>query len=274
LLSVKATILSPCEAALLPDVPLESQLVLDLGRDGYDPGRVSDAERHGHRVARLMASVPTLDDAVLDALAAQPVPCVARVDSMPTVRTALGRSRAIARQHLAVELPVESDPDLSTLKVLSSLGVLTAVDLRRVFGGGEVMLELITDAILRPGRRTPVAPIDDVGTHLDADDFELARVDLRGNDHHVDLRAGSSPAPDAWSPVDVWRKRERFLAEESPCTFCEGLLFCHGYLRAECGDACRAVFSEIFELHDVRKRRDAAKLSSAPGGHAKGACGC
>lgn len=273
---MKATIVTPLQAALLPEVPLESPLVLDLGDAGGGDGSieklVTEAEQFGHHVDRLLAAVPDLKDRALDALAAQPLRARVRVGAVPSVRVALERAKALANKHLTIELPVETDQDLSVLKILSSLGVATAVDARRLFKGGEVMLELLTDAVLRPGKRTNVSPIDELRNGFDDDDFELGRVDVRANDHHVDLRGGKLPPPEAWAPVDVWRKRERFLAERHPCAFCEGLLFCHGELLQDCGEACRAVFAEFTELQALRDRQDTAKATRVA--KRKEDCGC
>jgi hypothetical protein len=268
----KATILGARDAARLPDVPQDSPLVLDFGASGFDAALVAAMEAQGHRVTRLVARAATLDDAALDALARQPIAALARIDAMPDLATVLRRAKALAHAHLVLELPVPSEDEVAIVKVLSSLGVRTGLDVRQLFVGGELMLELLTDAMMRPGRRTPPSPISDIEAGFDDEDFELERLDLRANDHHVDLRDGAEVDPEAWSGVDVARKRERFLVTRHPCAFCEGLTFCHGYLYAEeTADACRSFASELMELRELDRRRAAA----APSGREKArSCGC
>lgn len=81
------------------------------------------------------------------------------------------------------------------------------------------------------------------------ENFELAQLDFRTNDHFVDLRElDPFPDPTAWNAVDVSAKRIAFLADRHPCAFCEGLLVCHGYLRADQPEPpCRRLFGVFAE---------------------------
>lgn len=273
----KATILSASHLDPLADVPPDSPLVLDFGAAAYDEASVRYCERLGYRVARLLVQLPGLGDPALETYLGQSVGTVVAVEAAPDFPEAIAAAPRLARPQLQLELPLEKDRDLDVLKVLSSLGVAARLPLAALASGSELVADAMVDAVVRPGRRAPLAPFADLGQGFFDDGFELARLDFRGNDHHVDLRGGAAvPPPAGWEAPDVFEKRVPFLMQRHACAFCEGLAYCHGYLFApETYDRCRALFSEFMELFDgVHARQKSEQAPRGPAGKGREGCRC
>ena len=246
----KATIVRSDRTDRLQTVPRESEVVLDFGDGPFDRKAVDACLRAGFRVRTLLAAIEAPDSGNVAGYAGQGAPAVLLLSRPATVEEALRGAAGLARPHLSVEVPLRGDDDLDVLKVLSSLGVRTRIAVGELRSEGDLVLEAMTDALVRMGRRTAVTPFEEVRAGRLDESFEIASLDFVANDHFVDLRGEDEvPGPGAWDGPDVSRKRVPFLRGRHPCAFCEGLLFCHGYLYDEATvDLCRGRFAEMMEL--------------------------
>ena len=245
----KATILSIDGVDRLAEVPRQSALIVDCGAGLPDQTVIRQFQRLGHTVQTLLVRPTTLAEWCVKPDEPLTVRVMVIPAQPPSVRDALDSACRLARPEITVELELFEEIHLSVLKILSTLGVKTRIPLRSLAADGTTALDAMIDAIVKPGRRAPVGPFQDIRDNLMIDGFEIASLDFRDNDHYVDLRvAGCGATADRWIAPEVSTKRVPFLASSHFCAFCEGLLFCHGYLYApETAPVCKALFSEMME---------------------------
>jgi hypothetical protein len=265
---LKATILRASETHRLREIPRGSALVVDFGSEAFAPQAIEASARTGHKVSTLLVTVSTLAEPRLDDFLRQSAAVVIRHTGTPTIEEALEQAPRLARDSVQVELPLSADEHLTVLRILSSLGVRTRVDVSCIRDHGELARDALTDAMVKPGKRAAVCPFDDLERGFSDEQFELAQLVYQQNDHYVDLRDPTArPEPTAWDGVDVRRKRFPFLLDRHPCAFCEGLLYCNGHLyAAETVEVCRGFFSEFMELYDLLLSRREQASSGARSG--------
>ncbi len=254
----KTTLIRVGDVARAGELPPAARVVLDFGGEPYAADRVQAWRDAGLTVTALLVPIPSLRDRLLLGFADQGEPTVVQAAERPTVEDALAVVPMLKRSHFVTELALDDEADLDVLKVLSSLGVKTRVRFSSLASASEPVLDAMQDAVLRPGRRAPVTPFAELQGSFLEEGFEISQLDYRENDHFVDLRGGGASRPRAdWDDVRVEQKRVPFLLKSEPCAFCEGLLFCHGYLGRETSsfDACRAMLSEFIELHNLSQSR-------------------
>ena len=250
----KSTLLRVGDTWRSSELPPRSRVVLDFLGERFSPERVQAWKEGGFTVQAILARAPTLGDPVLATFVDQGDPTVLVPAESPSVSEALSVLPLLKRMHFTVELPLRDERDLNVFKVLSSLGVKLSVPFADLATASDTIRDAMHDAMLRPGRRAPVTPFAEMQALFLEEGFELSRLDFRDNDHFVDLRSPDERRPrSAWDDVRVDQKRVPFLLDTKPCAYCEGLLFCHGYLAPPDGDLerCRTMLSEFIELHNL-----------------------
>jgi hypothetical protein len=251
---LKSTLVRAADPAPLAHVPVRSPVIIDFERDPFDLAAAQACAARGHRIERVVVRAGALGDPHLESYLRQSIQTLVVLDAAPPPAEILRRGKLFAQPHLTVQLGHSCDADLTALKLLASLGVRTALDVRAFRDGGELFLEALGDAILKPGRRAPVTPIEEILAGFESDDTELAAFDLSANARFVDARAG---APDGRFEVEpLMARRSPLLQAQHDCTTCEGFGFC-GTLLLEPGktSGCRAAFTELFLLHDIARAR-------------------
>lgn len=271
----RAAILRADDLRLLPEVPLDAPLVLDFGASPFQPAVLQRCTRARYKVAQLLLSASALAETGFEAFLGKGVPVLLRLEKRPTIAEVLAHAGRLARPELQLQLPLETDEDLDLLKILGSLGVCLRLPVQALRTQPELVGELMADALARPGPRAPLSPFAELERGFFDEQFELARLDLVSNDHHVDLRGAEAvPAGTVWQSADVFAKRTSFLRQRSPCAFCEGLCYCHGYLFSEeTFDTCRGQFAEFMQLFDRRHASTQAgdgPPAKGPNGRGKG----
>ena len=260
------TIVDANDLKWLDLVPSGSRLVLDFGRSAYDRKVVDACNQARLYVDTMLVRVSSLGAPLLQTFTNDSPPVVVIHTGDPAIDEALASAGDLARPHWTVELPLRTERHATVLKLLSSLGVRTRVDPRALSSGTQAMREVLTDAMVRPGRRAPVSPFAEIVDRFSDDTFEIGQLEFCANDHFVDLRSAPElPGLAAWNSVDVLVKRIPLLLARHPCAFCEGLLFCHGYLYTpDTAENCRSLFSDLAALHGLSlQRREAQQRRSA-----------
>lgn len=262
----------------LSEVPRDSVLIVDFGPDPLDPDRLHAWESAGHDIRAALVRPESLASPLLERLSETNVPVIVIPTRLPAIGEALASAARLAQPHVAVEMHLRAESDLNVLKILSTLGVRTRIPLSLLASAGTTLLDAMMDALLRPGKRSPVTPFEEIRLGIRDDNFEIASLDYIGNDHFVDLRAPGATCPsEGWQSPAVPGKRIPFLESRHFCAFCEGLLFCHGYLYApETAPFCKALFSEMMECIALSIPEPSAsrKTGSGPGERSGPPCGC
>jgi hypothetical protein len=261
----RRAIVTAGDTSALDRVPRDVPVVLDFGDRACDMTLIGQCAERRLRVERVLVRTKSLGDVRIEAFLEQPVDTLVVLEQSATIREAIAAARGLVRPSLQIELPLETEDDLNVIKILSSLGVRTRIAVSRLAGDAELLGDLLTDAVLPAARRAPVTPFAEIVEHLDADGFELAQLDYRANEHHVDLREADVEPPEDWQSPDVLQRRVPFLLDRHACAFCEGLCFCHGYLLDQ-GQAqrCAAFWSELSPVVALRAAREEARSEQQP----------
>jgi hypothetical protein len=265
---IKKAILDGRGRPWLERIPHEAPLILDFGFGDRDEAWVQACLSSGHDVELEVYSVRSLCDPRLDAIIAGRARTLVRHERCPTIDEALTSASKLRVPYLELQLALECEEHLSVLKLLTSLGVHTRLEVGRLRDLDDVLSETVADAVTKPGRRAPLSPIENLVRGFFEETFELAQLDLANNDYHVDVRGREidSELP-SWEVPDMAGKRVRFLMDRHRCAFCEGLLVCFGYLDDRSPQPrCAEFFSEFVQLYDALRARRSRKGETRPPG--------
>jgi hypothetical protein len=245
-------------------IPVESPIILDWG--AAQPNEAILRRWSEHHVELQLVRADGPDDSNVKAACGLGPRVLLRLQRSLSVAEALDMADAMRRSNFEVEPVLEAASDVVVLQILSSLGVQLRIDVH-VFASGQDWLEdLLQDQILQPGPRQPAAPLG----HLVAESFEetcqIAAWDLRENDWHVDLRAQPPPAErESWLVPELLAMSIPHLIEPRVCAFCEGLLWCNGYLlsdnEANQRYACQKAFTQFVKLLNLQREANANRSS-------------
>jgi hypothetical protein len=251
----KTAIVRATDAHLAPRVPREAPVIIDWGQT------IPNTEMHEawvlHHVAFQIVSVDDFESPAVAAACELGGRVLLRMTRRLSVAEALRMAAVVRRENFEVELTLEDSQDVVALQILSSLGVQLRIDVHVFASGRPWLTDLLQDQILQPGPRQPAAPLGQLVADAFQNATQIAAWDLRHNDWHVDLRTNDLPtSADDWHVPDLATMHVPQLTEPTSCTFCEGFLWCNGYLlsdkTAERQPACQDAFATFVKLLNLQ----------------------
>lgn len=198
---------------------------------------------------------------------------------------ALGRFRDLTRHlsrlrhlNLRVYLPCDHPDNLSSLRILSSLGIHCCANFRYGRNDWQALADLATYAVLEQAPHAPIEPFAFIAANYHPGHFlDWGRVIFDDPEHFLHLdedgRVALSPAdltaqcfvasnlqeiksPEEFPPIRrrlrAWR---HYFLDNHPCAFCAGWRICRGKFSAGLSDnaGCAEFFQEMLDL--VRQTR-------------------
>lgn len=179
-----------------------------------------------------------------------------------------------------IYLPAERDENLTSCRILSSLGITSCLTLSQDKAPNwDFLADLMTYAVLGSVAHAPLEPFEHIRGNYEAKQYadwgsvcfdnprEYLHVDARGRValSKEELAQGIFIADDIVklkNPMDCpeyaerTNVRKRFFLEDHPCTRCEGWKVCLGnFLRdGKPADGCREFCRELLEALDQKKQ--------------------
>lgn len=213
--------------------------------------------QRGTKLMGLIVDVDGVDEIAKQDLANRlPAITTQRVDvrlkNPLTIHEAISAGILLSGKNIRLQCPLKTESDVSAIKTLSSLGVMTLTDIRSMPDDPGVLPDLMAWALLNRARHASCDPFTEIAAAiLDnkrrllaesfREDFETCvwvdgsgRLAISESDIARGPRLTERSLNSANSDPGIHaRTDERYdmLWREGPCGDCQGFFFCGGYLR-------------------------------------------